>query len=148
MTGFEPQTSGVESKRSTNWATSTSQAAQVVLLIQFLSFNAQKWRRCVERIGRYERHANDVVGRSPLPRIGPFAKLHSSKFSPSHKERLWGQHICVLASHIEQSNKKFGSRHSSVVLPTIQQPQVRIPSTPSKLFSICIIEIEMRKGGK
>ena len=34
-------------------------------------------------------------------------------------------------------------RHSSVVssAPTILRPQVRIPSTPSKLFSICIIEI-------
>ena len=25
MTGFEPQTSGIESDRSTNWATTTSQ---------------------------------------------------------------------------------------------------------------------------
>ena len=37
-------------------------------------------------------------------------------------------------------------------LPTILQPQVQIPTTTSKLFSICIIEIiievGMRKGQK
>ena len=40
-----------------------------------------------------------------------------------------------------------GGRHSSVVLsaPTILRPQVQIPSTPSMLFSICIIEIVLRK---
>ena len=40
----------------------------------------------------------------------------------------------------------WGGRHSSVVssTPTILWPQVRIPSTPSMLFSICI-EIVMRK---
>ena len=40
----------------------------------------------------------------------------------------------------------MGGRQRSVVLfaPTIQQPWVRI--TPSTLFSICIIEIVMRKG--
>ena len=34
----------------------------------------------------------------------------------------------------------WGGRHSSVVsfAPTILRPQVRIPSTPSMLFSICI----------
>ena len=38
-------------------------------------------------------------------------------------------------------------RNSSVVssVPTILQPQVRIPSPPSKLFSICIIKIVSRK---
>ena len=38
-------------------------------------------------------------------------------------------------------------RHSSVVsfAPTVLRPQVRIPSTPSTLFSICIIEIVLRK---
>ena len=43
-----------------------------------------------------------------------------------------------------------GSCHSSVVspVPTILRPQVRIPSTSSMLFSICIIEIVMRKGRK
>ena len=37
--------------------------------------------------------------------------------------------------------------HSSVVsfVPTILQARVQIPSTPSMLFSIRIIEIEMRK---
>ena len=44
--------------------------------------------------------------------------------------------------------------HSSVALsaPTIVQPQVRIPSTPSMLFSICIIkiviDISIRQGRK
>ena len=40
----------------------------------------------------------------------------------------------------------WGGRHSSVVssAPTILWPQVRIPSTPSMLYSICI-EIVMRK---
>ena len=44
----------------------------------------------------------------------------------------------------------LGDRHSSVVLtaPTILQPWVQIPSTPSTLFSICIIEIVMRKEPK
>ena len=41
-------------------------------------------------------------------------------------------------------------RHSTVVssLPTILRPRVRIPCTEFKLFSICIIEIVMRKGRK
>ena len=41
-----------------------------------------------------------------------------------------------------------GGRHSSMVssVPTILRLWVRIPSTPSKLFSICIIEIVMRKA--
>ena len=45
--------------------------------------------------------------------------------------------------------KKMGGRHSSVVssAPTILRPRVRIPSTPSKLFSICI-EIVTRKERK
>ena len=45
---------------------------------------------------------------------------------------------------------KLGGRHSYVGLsvPAILQPQVQIPSTPYKLFSICIIEIVMRKGRK
>ena len=40
----------------------------------------------------------------------------------------------------------WGGCHSSVVssAPTILRPQVRIPSTPSMLYSICI-EIVMRK---
>ena len=44
----------------------------------------------------------------------------------------------------------FGGRHSSMVssVPTILRPWVQIPSTPSTPFSICIIEIVMRKGGK
>ena len=43
-----------------------------------------------------------------------------------------------------------GSCHSSVVLsaPTILQPWVPIPSTPSMLFSICMIEKLIRKGQK
>ena len=41
-------------------------------------------------------------------------------------------------------------RNSSIIshAPTILQPQVRIPSTPSTLFSIFIIEIVMRKEQK
>ena len=52
------------------------------------------------------------------------------------------------------SNKKIscGGRHSSVVssAPTILQPRVQISSTPSMLFAIWIIEIEVgiRKGRK
>ena len=40
--------------------------------------------------------------------------------------------------------------HISMVLsaPTILWPWVRIPSTPSMLFSICIIEIVTRKEQK
>ena len=47
------------------------------------------------------------------------------------------------------SNSNLGGRHSSVVLsaPTILWPRVRIPSTPSTLFSICI-EIVLRKERK
>ena len=46
--------------------------------------------------------------------------------------------------------EKSGSRHSSIVLsaPTILRPRVWIPSRPSLLFSICIIEILIRKGRK
>ena len=41
----------------------------------------------------------------------------------------------------------LGGRHSSVVLsaPTILPSQVRIPNTPSTLFSIYIIEIVIKK---
>ena len=44
-------------------------------------------------------------------------------------------------------NSVLGGHHSSVVssAPTILRPQVRIPSTPSMLFSICTIEIVSRK---
>ena len=54
-----------------------------------------------------------------------------------------------LKEGIEKSQRK-GGRHSSMVLsaPTILQPQVRIPTTPSTLFSICIIEFVMRKERK
>ena len=41
----------------------------------------------------------------------------------------------------------MGGRHSSMVssATTILRLRVRIPSTPSKLFSICIIEIVSKK---
>ena len=41
----------------------------------------------------------------------------------------------------------LGGRHSSVVssAPTILRPRVQVPSTPSMLFSILIIEIALRK---
>ena len=41
-----------------------------------------------------------------------------------------------------------GDRHSSMVssAPTMIWPRVGIPSTPSMLFSICIIKTGMRKG--
>ena len=44
----------------------------------------------------------------------------------------------------------FSGRDSSMVLsvPTILWPRFRIPSTPSSLFSISIIEIVMKKGRK
>ena len=51
-------------------------------------------------------------------------------------------------------NTRLGGRHCSMVssAPTILQPLVRIPSTPSMLFSICIVEIvidmRMREGLK
>ena len=50
----------------------------------------------------------------------------------------------------DKVSESEGGCHSSVVLsaPTILQPQVQIPSTPSMLFSICIIEIVMRKEQK
>ena len=49
-----------------------------------------------------------------------------------------------LKTEIEHQQK--GGHHSSVVssAPTILQPRVRIPSTPSTLISICI-EVVMRK---
>ena len=79
----------------------------------------------------------------------------------------WSSHLCILdffgLSGPKQqfpiiqmiwfwSIKTFqywGGRHSSVVLsaPTILRPQVRIPSTPSMLFSICI-EIVTKKDRK
>ena len=42
---------------------------------------------------------------------------------------------------------RLDDRHSSVVssAPTILRPRVQIPSTPSMLFSICVIEIVLRK---
>ena len=49
----------------------------------------------------------------------------------------------------DKVSESEGGCHSSVVLsaPTILQPQVQIPSTPSMLFSICI-EIVTRKEQK
>ena len=60
--------------------------------------------------------------------------------------------IGVISSTIEQNIGLLtlfilGGRHSSMVssVPTILRPQVQIPSTPSMLFSICIIEIVSSK---
>ena len=57
----------------------------------------------------------------------------------------------VLSAVLKTKKKKqtlLGGRDSSVVssVPNILRPQVQILSTPTMLFSICIIEIVMRKG--
>ena len=55
-------------------------------------------------------------------------------------------HSLQLCLH-RNKQPSMGGRHSSVVssAPTILRPWVRIPCTPFTLFSICIIEIAMRK---
>ena len=65
---------------------------------------------------------------SNLPPIGPGSRDEGSMLKDQ-------------ATNISQ--RFWGGRHSSVVssAPTILRPQVRIPSTPSLLFSICIIGI-------
>ena len=57
---------------------------------------------------------------------------------------------CMSERDVEVKNALLGGRHSSVVLspPTILWLRVQIPSTLCKLFSICIIEIVIRKGRK
>ena len=49
-----------------------------------------------------------------------------------------------------KNNITVGGRHSSVVssAPTIMQPRIRIPCTPSTLYSNCIFNVGMRKGRK
>ena len=46
---------------------------------------------------------------------------------------------------VKRNTIRLNLSHSSLVSPTIMRPRVRIPTTPSKFFSICIIEIVMRK---
>ena len=72
--------------------------------------------------------------------------------------RKWNCKVCQRATHsatvaflLYQNNSKVKNfYHSSMVLsvPTILRPWVQIPSTPFTLFSICIIEIVIRKGRK
>ena len=41
MTGFEPQTSGIESDRSTNWATTTAQIIEELHIRNFMIYKHQ-----------------------------------------------------------------------------------------------------------
>ena len=74
-----------------------------------------------------------------------------SKEEDKRKRGCRGWLIFVKIQSVKIDYLKFwvkydGGRHSSVVssAPTILRPRVRIPSTPSMLFSICI-EIVTRK---
>ena len=69
---------------------------------------------------------------------------------------IWTQPNSPCSCYCRLTNYDMDGRHSSMVtsMPTILRPQVRIPSTPSVLFSIWLVEIEtaigigMRKGLK
>ena len=68
-------------------------------------------------------------------------------------QKFWRKNEKYETSSKQRNQQIFfgwGGRHSSMVLsaPTILRPWVRIPSTPSMLFSICIIEIVTRKERK
>ena len=56
----------------------------------------------------------------------------------------------TLATDQSKSGRDLGGCHSSVVssATTILWPRVKIPSTPSMLLSICIIEIVTKKERK
>ena len=60
--------------------------------------------------------------------------------------RLWC-HLPSFSYIYVRSSIAMGGRHSSLVssVPTILWPRVRIPCTPSTLFSICFIVIVIRK---
>ena len=51
---------------------------------------------------------------------------------------------------LNKKRSSWGSRQSSMVssMPTILRLRVWVPSKPSMLFSICIVEVVMRKGRK
>ena len=101
--------------------------------------------------------------------IGPASSFHKTRKLAKNemrerKGRLstlahWNFNCLLLSKalletkHCEKLSTKTsinGDHHSSVVssAPTILRLQVQIPSTPCMLFSICIIEIVMRKGRK
>ena len=89
-----------------------------------------------------ESKPNQTFGRAML-KINDVEMLESNILEILLPVQTFGR----IRIRISQTNKKFkGGRHSSVVLsaPTILQPRVQIPSTPSTLFSICI-EIVTRK---
>ena len=74
----------------------------------------------------------------------PSRLVHVGAIGPAIKNNNFYQ--IIGRRYAQTLAQVVGGRHSSVVLsaPTILQPRIRIPSTPSMLFSICI-EIVMRK---
>ena len=81
-----------------------------------------------------------------------FITLHITKqrFFITNTEGVGKRPICVPCDIICKMEYCIGGSHSSVVssAPTILRPRVRVPSTPTMLFSICIIEIVSRKWRK
>ena len=77
-----------------------------------------------------------------------FSRLHQSK---TFTDRKYSKSNCFAFSVLQKLLFK-GDHHSCMVLsaPTILRPWVQIPSIPSTLSSVCIVEvlidIEMRKG--
>ena len=82
--------------------------------------------------------------------LGNFALMKKYVKVQILKKYLHTEFQSLLPFPQNQSLNEFNGRHSSVVLSasTILWQQVQIPSTPSTLFSICIIEIVIRKGRK
>ena len=99
-----------------------------------------------------------------FPKVANAIKLRfnsGNRFRYQHRSKtcsisVWSE-VGIKSSPIFQKLPKssfslfsLGGRHSSVVssAPTILRLRVQIPSTPSMLFLICIIEIVTRKERK
>ena len=90
-----------------------------------------------------------ITAVNDLPRLQYVMRCTSVVVSPAaSRAALKGSKLYYYTLNVARKEIYCG-RHSSVVssAPTILRPRVRIPSTPSMLFSICI-EIVTRKERK
>ena len=87
-------------------------------------------------IGRMESLVNQIMCPKQMQIFSQYVGVHLNQFLGSFSSKR--RHEREAFKLKRQTNKRC--RHSSVVSssPTILRPRVRIPSTPSTLFSICI----------
>ena len=52
--------------------------------------------------------------------------------------------VCLKRPKIKEKKTEVGKKKLNADKPYFLRPRVRIPSTPSLLFSICIVEIDIR----